>query len=473
MAKRKSDIGFLGLAVMGQNLVLNLERHGYAVSVYNRTAQTTRDFVSRHPGKRLSGYDSLPAFVASLERPRKLLLMVKTGSAVDEVVNDLVPLLEPGDLIADGGNSYFLDTERRARNLEAAKMRFMGVGISGGEAGALRGPSIMPGGERSAWEIMKPVFEAICAKVDGDPCVAYMGPRGAGHYVKMVHNGIEYAEMQLIAEAYDLMKRGLGMSNTELQRVFTGWNQSELASYLIEITGEILAKMDNESGGPLVDLILDQAEQKGTGKWTSQNALDLGVPVPTITAAVEARILSSYKKQRETASRIIAAPAFQAKAASKSPEDDVSQIRDALYASRICSYAQGMALLRAASQEYEYDFDRGEIARIWRGGCIIRAAILGRITKMLKSNPAVANLLLDKEFELDLAAKQNALRWTVKKAVSGGIPCPALSSALAYLDGYRSARLPANLIQAQRDYFGAHTYRRVDREGSFHTAWES
>jgi 6-phosphogluconate dehydrogenase len=407
-------------------------------------------------------------FVAALTKPRKIMIMVKAGAPVDSVIAQLVPLLEPGDLIIDGGNSFFPDTDRRSKELEAKGLRFIGTGVSGGEEGALNGPSIMPGGQPEAYALVKEIFTAISAKVDGEPCVTYIGPRGAGHYVKMVHNGIEYADMQLIAEAYDVLHRALNLSPRELHDVFVDWNKGELQSYLIEITADIFMKMDPQTGKPLLDLILDEAEQKGTGKWTSQNAFDLGVPIPTINAAVESRIISSIKDERVAAARVLPAPTavFQGER-----NKLIDAVREALYVAKICSYAQGMALLRGASREYGYGLKSGELAAIWRGGCIIRAIFLNRITDAFRRNPDLPNLLVDDAFKADVASRQGSLRYVVQTAVGLGIPCLAFSSALAYLDAYRTARLPANLTQAQRDYFGAHTYRRIDQEGVFHTEW--
>jgi len=466
----RSGIGLIGLAVMGQNLVLNMERNGYEVAVYNRTTETMESFVGAHAGKRLVGCSTLAELVTTLGRPRRIMLMVKAGPAVDRVIEQLAPLLEPGDLIIDGGNSYFTDTERRALALEATGVRFIGAGVSGGEEGALHGPSIMPGGEPEAYALVRDVFEAIAAKVKGEPCVTYLGPRGAGHYVKMVHNGIEYGDMQLIAEAYDILRRGLGLGATDLHAIFAEWNRGELESYLIEITADIFARVDDSTGLPLVDLIIDEAQQKGTGKWTSQNALDLGVPIPTINAAVESRIVSGYRAERLAASQILGGPAgtFEGNKAGL-----IEDVRDALYMAKICSYAQGMALLRAASHEYVYMLKLGDIAAIWRGGCVIRARFLDRITEAFQRDPDLPNLLLDAAFRDEVQRRQTALRTVVHVATRLGIPCLAFSSALAYYDAYRAERLPANLTQAQRDYFGAHTYRRVDREGAFHTEWTS
>lgn len=464
----KAHIGLTGLAVMGQNLVLNMERNGYTVAVHNRTVKTMQDFVAAHPGKKLIGCQTLEDFVAALERPRKIMIMVKAGAPVDAVIDQLIPLLDPGDLIIDGGNSYFMDTERRSIDLEAKGLRFIGTGVSGGEEGALKGPSIMPGGQVEAYALVKDIFTAISARVDGEPCVTHIGPRGAGHYVKTVHNGIEYGDMQLIAEAYDILHRALGLSNQELAAIFADWNKGELQSYLIEITADIFKKIDNETGQPLVDLILDEAGQKGTGKWTSQNALDIGVPIPTINAAVESRLLSAIKAERVAASRELPGP--QAKF-NGDRRQLITAVRDALYMAKICAYAQGMALLRAASREYQYDLHYGEIAAIWRGGCIIRAQFLNRIREAYKRRPDLPNLLLDEGFKADVANRQGALRYVVTTATQLGIPCLALASALSYFDAYRTERLPANLTQAQRDYFGAHTFRRLDKDGVFHAEW--
>lgn len=464
----KAHIGLTGLAVMGQNLVLNMERNGYTVAVHNRTVKTMHEFVAQHPGKNLIGCESLEDFVAALERPRKLMIMVKAGAPVDAVIDQLIPLLDPGDLIIDGGNSYFMDTERRSKDLENKGLRFIGTGVSGGEEGALMGPSIMPGGQTEAYALVKDIFTAISAKVDGEPCVTHIGPRGAGHYVKTVHNGIEYGDMQLIAEAYDILHRALGLSNQELADIFSEWNKGELQSYLIEITADIFKKIDDETGQALVDLILDEAGQKGTGKWTSQNALDIGVPIPTINAAVESRLLSAIKAERVAASKELSGP--QAKFEGDR-QQMITAVRDALYMAKICAYAQGMALLRAASREYQYDLQYGEIAAIWRGGCIIRAQFLNRIREAYKRQPDLPNLLLDEGFKAEVANRQGALRYVVTTATQLGIPCLAMASALSYFDAYRTERLPANLTQAQRDYFGAHTFRRTDKDGVFHADW--
>jgi len=467
----KYQFGLIGLAVMGQNLVLNIERNGFSVAVYNRTAARTEEFMAkRAQGKQIKGCYSLQELVDALERPRKIMLMVKAGQPVDAVIQQLKPLLEKGDLIIDGGNSFYKDTERRAQELAAEGILFIGTGVSGGEEGALWGPAIMPGGQPEAYAMVQPIFEAIAAKAEGEPCVTYIGPRGAGHYVKMVHNGIEYGDMQLIAESYDIMHRALNLSAQELHEIFGEWNEGELQSYLIEITRDIFAKIDEETGQPLVDVILDEAKQKGTGKWTSQDALDLGAPVPTINAAVVSRIISAYKEERVAASKVLTGPPL----VYEGDRDQLIQdVRQALYAAKICSYAQGMALLRAASQEYGYDLKLGEIAKIWRGGCIIRARFLNDITAAFEREPNLNNLLLDPYFKEAFLSRQDALRRVVKTAVTLGIPCLAMSASLNYFDAYRTARLPANLTQAQRDYFGAHTYRRLDKEGVFHTEWKS
>ena len=466
----KYKMGVVGLGVMGHNLALNLERNGFPVAGYDVDAAKTKAFLEGPAaGKNIIGVDSPAALMAALEKPRRVLMMVPAGAPVDSAITLLKPNMEPGDILMDGGNSYFQDTERRSKELEAEGFNFVGTGVSGGEEGALWGPSIMPGGQPQAWEAVAPILQAMAAKAeDGQPCVAYMGPRGAGHYVKMVHNGIEYGDMQLIAEIYDLLQRGLGLSGTELHDIFTDWNKGELKSYLIEITAEIFSKLDPYTGRPLVDLILDEAQQKGTGKWASQNALDLGAPIPTINAAVESRILSSLKSERVNASKIIQGPKIEFKGDRQRLIDAAGQ---ALYASKITSYAQGLGLLKIASKEFNYDLNMGEIARIWRAGCIIRADLLGDIMAAYQRTPTLANLLLDESFRKAVENRQDAWRLVVQMAVGMGIPVLALCASLAYFDAYRSERLPANLTQAQRDYFGAHTYRRIDREGTFHTEW--
>ncbi|MGE5359847.1 MAG: NADP-dependent phosphogluconate dehydrogenase [Bacteroidales bacterium] len=465
-----SSIGVVGLGVMGANLALNMERHGFPVAGYDLSADKTQAFV-RGPGagKQVVGVDSPQALMAALEKPRRVLMMVPAGAPVDSAIAHLKPHLERGDILIDGGNSWFLDTERRGRELAAEGFNFVGTGVSGGEEGALWGPSIMPGGQREAYDALAPILSAIAAKADdGQPCVAYMGPGGAGHYVKMVHNGIEYGDMQLIAETYDLLRRGLGLSAEELHDVFAEWNTGVLKSYLIEITAAIFTKTDPDTGLPLVDVILDEAAQKGTGKWTSQNALDVGAPIPTIDAAVESRIISALKAERVAASQRLAGPAPKY---AGNRQMLVDAARDALYASKVTSYAQGMALLRLASEEYHYDMKPGEIAGIWRAGCIIRATLLADIMTAYKRDANLVNLLLDEAFREAVLKREAAWRLVVQTAVGLGIPVLATSASLAYFDAYRSERLPANLTQAQRDYFGAHTYRRVDKPGIFHTDW--
>jgi 6-phosphogluconate dehydrogenase len=471
MDERNCDLGLFGLGVMGQNLVLNMERNGFSVSVYNRTAERTQEFMKeRAAGKNIRAGYTVQEFVGLLKRPRAIMLMIKAGAPVDAVIEELVPLLDSDDLIIDGGNSHFKDTERRAQALAKKGLHYIGTGVSGGEYGALHGPSIMPGGPREAYERVRPVFEAIAAKVDGEPCVTYIGPRGAGHYVKMVHNGIEYGDMQLIAEVYDILSRAGGLTAAELHQVFAKWNRGELSSYLIEITADIFAKMDEETGKPLVEVILDEAQQKGTGKWASQDALDLGAPIPTINAAVESRIISAYKDERVAASRTLSGPTIRFEGDRDALIEDGQR---ALFAAKICSYAQGMALLETASREYGYALDLAAIARIWRGGCIIRARFLNDVAAAFQQDPTLPNLLLSSYFKEAVEGRQAALRHVVQTAVELGIPCLALSASLAYYDAYRTARLPANLTQAQRDYFGAHTYRRVDKKGVFHTEWET
>jgi 6-phosphogluconate dehydrogenase len=466
----KCDIGVVGLGVMGSNLALNMERHGFRVAGYDLDAAKAKALVSGPgAGKNITLSESPEALMAILQKPRRILVMVPAGSAVDSAIAHLKGYLEASDILIDGGNSFFLDTERRSKQLAVEGLHYVGMGVSGGEQGALWGPSIMPGGQREAWEALAPILRAIAAKADdGVPCVEHMGPGGAGHYVKMVHNGIEYGDMQLIAEMYDLLARGLGLSAPQLSGIFAEWNQGELKSYLIEITGEVLAKIDPETNRPLVDVILDEAQQKGTGKWTSQNALDLGAPIPTINAAVESRILSALKPQRTVAGRLIRGPMSQY---SGDRQRLIDAARDALYASKITSYAQGLGLLRLASDEYGYNFQPGAIAKIWRAGCIIRASLLGEITEAFGRDPGLVNLLLDEVFRGAIERRQEAWRFVLQTAIGLGVPVLAMSASLAYFDAYRSERLPANLTQAQRDYFGAHTYRRTDRPGVFHTNW--
>ncbi|WP_067727596.1 NADP-dependent phosphogluconate dehydrogenase [Oceanobacillus damuensis] len=467
---KKQEIGVIGLAVMGKNLALNIESRGYSVAVFNRSYEKTDDFLANEAeGKNFTGAKTIEEFVNSLEKPRKILLMVKAGAATDATIESLQPYLEKGDILIDGGNTLFEDTMRRNKMLDETGIHFIGTGVSGGEEGALKGPSMMPGGQKEAYELVAPIFEAISAKVDGEPCVTYIGPNGAGHFVKMVHNGIEYGDMQLIAEAYDILKNVLGMDANELHEVFTEWNKGELDSYLIEISAEIFTKTDEETGKPLVDVIMDKAGQKGTGKWTSKNALDLGVPLPLITESVFARFVSSLKDERVKASSILSGPATQKQEAHR--EELIEAVRKALYMSKIVSYAQGFAQLRAASEENGWDLQYGDIAMIWRGGCIIRANFLQKIKDAYDREAQLANLMLDPYFKEIVENYQSALREVVALAVQYGIPAPTFSSAIAYYDSYRTADLPANLIQAQRDYFGAHTYERKDKEGTFHTNW--
>ncbi|OLN24136.1 phosphogluconate dehydrogenase (NADP(+)-dependent, decarboxylating) [Domibacillus antri] len=464
------QIGVVGLAVMGKNLALNIESRGYSVAVYNRSADKTTSFLQEEAkGKNFKGTYSVEEFVNSLEKPRKILLMVKAGAATDATIDALKPHLDKGDILIDGGNTFFQDTVRRNKELAGLGLHFVGTGVSGGEEGALKGPSIMPGGQREAFELVRPIFEAIAAKVDGEACTTYIGPDGAGHYVKMVHNGIEYGDMQLISEAYFIMKHMLGLSTDELHEVFAEWNKGELDSYLIEITADIFKKQDDETGKPLVDVILDAAGQKGTGKWTSQNALDLGVPLSIITESVFARFISALKDERVQASKQLTGPEIKPFEGDK--KEMIEAVRQALYMSKICSYAQGFAQMKAASEEYGWDLRYGDIAMIFRGGCIIRAQFLQKIKDAFDRDPKLANLLLDEYFQGIVQNYQSALRRVVTMAVERGIPVPSFSSAIVYFDSYRTETLPANLIQAQRDYFGAHTYKRIDKEGTFHTEW--
>jgi len=466
----KADIGLIGLAVMGENLVLNMESHGYTVAVYNRTHDKITSFIQgRAKGRRVIGTYSLEELVSCLKKPRKIMLMVKAGQPVDDFIDKLIPLLDQGDIIIDGGNSHFADTERRTRKVEAAGLLYIGTGVSGGEEGALKGPSIMPGGSLQAWEYVKPIFQGIAAKVaDGVPCCQWVGPGGAGHFVKMVHNGIEYGDMQLICEAYYIMKHALQMKAAEMHEVFAIWNQGELNSYLIEITSDIFTKIDHDTQQPIVELILDAAGQKGTGKWTSQTALDLGIATPTITEAVFARCLSAIKEERVAAAQVLTGPNAVYQGDRK---EFIEAIRQALYASKICSYAQGFALMRAASKEWDWKLNYGEIALLWRGGCIIRAQFLERIKEAFDTDPDLPNLLVAPYFKEAVEKAQSGWRHVVATAAELGLPVPAFSSALAYFDSYRRATLSANLIQAQRDYFGAHTYQRIDKPGVYHTEW--
>jgi len=469
---QKGDIGLVGLAVMGENLVLNIESRGFTVAVFNRTTEKVDKFVQgRGAGKKFIGTHSLQELAGALKRPRKVMLMVKAGKAVDEFIEQLIPLLEPGDIIIDGGNSHFPDSIRRTKYLESKGLLFIGTGVSGGEEGALKGPSIMPGGSTAAWPAVKPIFQAIAAKVeDGIPCCDWVGNDGAGHFVKMVHNGIEYGDMQLICECYQIMKEGLGMSNKEMHDVLAKWNEGELSSYLIEITRDILGYKD-EQKKYTVDLILDAAGQKGTGKWTSVSALDLGIPMTMVSEAVFARCLSAVKDERVAASKILKGPSKKKTIAGK--KAFVEDIRKAMYASKLTSYAQGYMLMREAAKEYKWDLNYGGIALLWRGGCIIRSTFLGKIKEAYDKNPELINLLLDSYFQKVMKNCQDSWRKVVAAATMLGIPIPSMSSSLAFYDGYRHKNLPANLLQAQRDYFGAHTYERIDKPRGefFHTNW--
>jgi 6-phosphogluconate dehydrogenase len=469
MNESKSPFGLIGLAVMGQNLALNVESRGFQVSVFNRSPEPTRAFVAGHAGKRLLGHESLPAFVASLSSPRTIMLMVKAGAPVDAVIEQLLPLLDKGDIVIDGGNSLYTDTERRSAALAAKGLRFVGAGVSGGEEGARKGPSIMPGGPASTWQVLQPIFESIAAKVDGQPCVMHIGEGGAGHYVKMVHNGIEYGDMQLICEAYALLQAA-GLSADAMSQVFARWNEGDLQSYLIQITAEIFKQRDADTGAPIVDVILDKAGQKGTGQWTLINAAENAVVISTINAAVEARVLSSMKAARVAASTQLQGPPAKITLAHDAL---IAKVHDALYAAKIVSYAQGFDLMRAMSEKKSWSLDLGGIAGIWRGGCIIRARFLNHITEAYREQPQLANLMLAPFFRDVINRSQGAWREVVALAVTHGIAVPAMSASLSYYDSYRSARLPANLLQAQRDFFGAHTYERTDKPAgqSFHTEW--
>ncbi|MFI4848780.1 MAG: decarboxylating NADP(+)-dependent phosphogluconate dehydrogenase [Gimesia chilikensis] len=468
----KHDIGLVGLAVMGQNLVLNMANHGYSVGVFNRTTSTTDEFVSQKTDEQqITGYHTLQELVDNLATPRKVMLMVKAGPAVDAIIDDLKGMLSPGDIIIDGGNTHFDDTNRRTKEVEEAGLLFIGTGVSGGEEGALKGPSIMPGGSPDGWPHVKSILQDISAKVGENndiPCCEWVGEAGAGHYVKMVHNGIEYGDMQLICESYYILKHALGLTNEELYKVFDEWNRGELESYLIEITRDIFTVLDGETGDYLVDKILDTAKQKGTGKWMSQHALDLGVPTTLITEAVYARCLSAQKEARVRASKILSGP-------DKKFEGDrdqfIEDVRQALYASKLCSYAQGYVQLNSAAEHFGWKLNNGDIALLWRGGCIIRSTFLQDIKAAFDKNPELENLLLDDFFRNAVEKAQPSWRRVVATAVELGLPVPSFTAALSYYDGYRQARLPANLLQAQRDYFGAHTYQRIDKEGTFHTDW--
>ena len=470
-----ADIGLIGLAVMGQNLVLNMNDHGFTVAVWNRTVSKVDDFLKGPAaGTKVVGAHTLQEFVSTLKRPRKIMMMVRAGEAVDELIQEILPFLEPGDVLIDGGNSNFMDTARRCADLELRGILFIGAGVSGGEEGARHGPSIMPGGNSAAWPIIKPIFQSIAAQVQGQPCCDWVGPGGAGHYVKMVHNGIEYGDMQLICEAYQLMRHGMEMSYPSMKEIFTAWNKTELNSYLIEITADILGKLDKD-GSPILEKVLDVAGQKGTGKWTVMSALDEGIPATLIAEAVFARCLSAMKTQRKAASQLLEGPHQARGLSALIAEGDraVESIRQALYASKIVSYAQGFTLMRQASLNYSWDLQYGSIAMMWRGGCIIRSGFLEKIRDAYQRQPMLEQLMLDPFFQKALAQAQDGWRAVVAEAARGGVPTPCFSSALAYYDGLRTERLPANLLQAQRDYFGAHTFKRIDAplEQDFHLDW--
>ena len=469
-----ADTGVVGLAVMGENLALNIADHGYRVAVWTHTQAKVGEFLERHADRpEVIGGRSLEDFVAALALPRRILLMIKAGAPVDEMLDRLAPLLSAGDVVIDGGNSFFRDTERREATMQARGIYFVGMGVSGGEDGARYGPSLMPGGALVAYDILRPILESISAKTDSGPCVTYVGPGGAGHFVKMVHNGIEYGVMQLIAEVYDLLRRGLALPADEVAAIFGEWNREPLESYLVDIAAKVLAARDPETGNPLVEMILDQAGQKGTGKWTVEAALDLAVPIPTIAAAIDARILSSLKGERVTASTLLSS-GISGRIAGDTQEM-ITAIRDALLGAMVCCFAQGLSLLRVASKEYGWGVDVREIARIWKGGCIIRARLLDTLMHAFERAPDSPNLLLDADIRVILSETERGWRSTISAGVAAGIPLPAMTAALSYFDGYRTARLPQNLTQAQRDFFGAHTYQRVDRPdaGFVHTDWSS
>lgn len=467
----KQQIGVIGMAVMGKNLALNIESRGYSVSIYNRTTKKAEAVIEEHPDKNLHLETTVEGFVNSLEKPRRIILMVQAGPGTDAVIQQVLPFLDKGDVLIDGGNTFYQDTMRRSEELEESGVYFIGTGVSGGEEGALLGPSIMPGGQKEAYELVAPILEQIAAKApaDNEPTVTYIGPNGAGHYVKMVHNGIEYGDMQLIAESYHIMRNLLDLSNDEIAAIFKEWNEGELDSFLIELTADALTKKDPETGKHMVDIILDRAGNKGTGKWTSQSALDLGTPLPLITEAVFARYISALKDERVAASKVLSKP--EKKDLNINKEEVIEELREALYFSKIMSYAQGFSQMKMASEEYDWNLQYGEIAKIWRAGCIIRARFLQNITNAYNRDANLANLLLDDYFN-DISKKyQQSVRDIVSLSVQAGVPIPAFSSAISYYDSYRSERLPANIIQAQRDYFGAHTYERVDKAGTYHFDW--
>jgi 6-phosphogluconate dehydrogenase len=468
----QAQFGMIGLGVMGENLALNIEEHGFPVAVWNRESEKVDEFVSKNAGKKITGTRTLQDFTKALRRPRRIMMMIKAGSPVDETLEKLMPLLERGDVVIDGGNSWFKDTQERTKRLDSKGFHFVGSGVSGGEEGARHGPSLMPGGSQESWKAIQPVFEAIAARSDSGACVTHVGPDGAGHFVKMVHNGIEYGDMQLIAEAYDMLRKGLGAKADELAGIFDRWNRGPLESFLIEITAHIFRVKDPETGAPLVEKVLDKAGQKGTGKWAAQVALDLTVAIPTIAAAIDARVLSSMKDERVAASKVLVAPASLPARVDR--QQYIQDVHDALYASKICSYAQGMALIQAGSAEWKWNIDMREIARIWKAGCIIRAKFLDSIMRAYERKPSLPNLLLDEEFIKRVRDSKAAWRRAVSLAQTNGIPIPAMSASLAYFDSYRSAELPQNLTQAQRDYFGAHTYQRNDKGADapfVHTEW--
>jgi 6-phosphogluconate dehydrogenase len=469
---KQAQFGMIGLAVMGRNLALNVEEHGFPVAVWNLETQWVDSFVNEYQGKQIIGTKTLGDFARALERPRRIMMMIKAGTPVDMTIESLKPLLEEGDVVIDGGNSYYKDTQRREESLRQMKINFIGSGVSGGEEGARFGPSLMPGGAREAYENIRPVFEAIAAKTDSGACVTYVGPDGAGHFVKMVHNGIEYGDMQLIAEAYDILRNALGLGAEELARIFSEWNKGDLNSFLIEITARIFTVKDPGTGRPLVDMVLDAAGQKGTGKWTAEVALDLGVVIPTMQAAIDARALSARKAERVEASKQLSGPSNTRYEGDK--QALVDAVHDALYASKICSYAQGMNLIRKGSEEYGWDINLGELSRIWKGGCIIRAQFLDKIKQAYQRRPDLPNLLLDPDFKTWVMEAQPRWRQAVTTAQSLGIPAAAMSASLAYFDTYRTENLPLNLTQAQRDFFGSHTYKRVDNPDgeAIHTEWE-
>ncbi|MRG86370.1 NADP-dependent phosphogluconate dehydrogenase [Salinibacillus xinjiangensis] len=466
----KQQIGVVGAGVMGKSLALNFESKGYSPAIYDISEDTISKILEENREKNLVGTSDVKDFIEMLETPRKILMMVPAGDITDKAIDSLLPYLDQGDILIDGGNTYFEDTMRRNKRLAEKGINFIGAGVSGGEEGALKGPSIMPGGQKDAYEKAEKLLTDISAKVNGEPCCSYIGPDGAGHYVKMVHNGIEYGDMQLICEAYFFLKHTLGLTAEEFHEIFSKWNEGELDSYLIEITADIFTKKDDETGKPIIDVILDTAGQKGTGKWTSQSALDLGVPLPIITESVFARFISALKDERVAASEVLQGPQDKP-SLSMEKEELIEAVRKALYMSKICSYAQGFTQLKAASKEYDWNLDFGEIAMLWRGGCIIRAGFLQNIKEAYDRNENLDNLLLDSYFKEIVESYQGSLRKVIALAVEQGIPVPALSGAISYYDSYRTATLPANLLQAQRDYFGAHTYKRIDKEGTFHTEW--